>query len=217
MSCAPAQNRTADARSAARESLCAAAALYCDGCSAPVRIRNMSVTGALVEGAALPDVGALVQLVRGGLIVHALVVWVAGGQCGLKFSGGVDVQEWRAGPLNGEQERVDEVVRLVKAGAVPLPVAPLAPAGPAQGGRLRARLGGDLRRARELLDDLGGALASDPGIVERHGPKLQNLDIAMQVIAAVEAGIAEQRDLTTIGVKLLGLRRSAAQALRRGV
>nr|NUR37127.1 hypothetical protein [Sphingomonas sp.] len=177
----------------------------------------MSVTGALVEGAALPDVGALVQLVRGSLIVHALVVWLAGGQCGLKFSGSVDVQEWRAGPVNGEQERVDEVVRLVKAGAVPLPVAPLAPAGPAQVGRLRARLRDDLRRACELLDDLGSALASDPGIVERHGPKLQNLDIAMQVIAAVEAGIAEQGDLTAISVKLLGLRRSAAHALRRRI
>jgi hypothetical protein len=205
----------ADARGAARASLYIAAALYCDGSPSPVKIRNISATGALVEGAVIPSVGALVQLVRGGLIVHGLVAWCVDGRCGLKFSGCVDVQQWRAVPSNSEQQRVDEVVRLVKAGAVPLPVPPLSQLSPEAGNDSGAELSGDLQRASELLDNLGAVLAGDPDIVTRHGAAMQNLDIAMQVIAAVQAIIAGHCDFEIDGAKLQGLRRSADQALQR--
>lgn len=210
------ESPAADARIAPRESLYLAAALYCDGSPVPVKIRNLSTSGALVEGGALPGVGSLVQLIRGSLIVHALIAWSAGSRCGLKFSGGVDVQLWRAAPINSEQQRVDEVVRLVKAGAVPLPVPPL--------GKLdqrnprpepRAQLSGDMRRASDLLDHLGAVLASDPEVVVRYGPDLQNLDIAMQIIAAIETIISDDSDARSDATKLIGLRRSADQALQR--
>ena len=133
------EHHAADARAGARSSLYLGAALYCDGSSTPARIRNMSAEGALVEAAVLPEIGALVQLVRGTLIVHGLVIWCAEGRCGLKFSGAVVVQQWRTAPANAEQHRVDEVVSLVKAGAVPLPVAAHSEprrheGGPAEGG-----------------------------------------------------------------------------------
>lgn len=209
-------SRAADARGASRASLYLAAALYCDGFSSPVKIRNISSTGALIEGLLIPAMGSLVQLVRGDLIVHGLVAWSVEGRCGLKFSGSVDVQRWRAAPSNGEQQRVDEIVRLVKAGAVPLPVPPLSEVGHSDeildpG----LELSGDLRRASGLLDTLGGILASDPDIVTRHGTALQNLDIAMQVIAAVEAIIGGHSDFEIDATKLQGLRRSADQALQR--
>ena len=210
-------NRAADARAAARASLYLAAALYCDGTSSPVKIRNISTTGALLEGATIPAEGSLVQLVRGGLIVHGLVAWASDCRCGLKFSGSVDVQQWRASPSNSEQQRVDEIVRLVKAGAVPLPVPPLSQiAEPAQVRETSADLSADLRRASKLLEVLGGVLASDPELVMQHGTALQNLDIAMQVISAVEAIIAGDSDLEIDATKLPGLRRSADQALQQG-
>jgi hypothetical protein len=170
-----------------------------------------------VEGNVLPDVGALVQLIRGVLIVHALVAWSAEGRCGLKFSGGVDVQQWCSPPVNTEQQRVDEVVRLVKAGVVPLPVPPLAQPGQQTNGEPGPLLSGDLRRAFELLDNFGAALASDPDVVIRHGPAMQNLDIAMQVIAAVENTISGDSHVKHDGAKFAGLRRSADQALRRAL
>jgi hypothetical protein len=210
----PLPSHASDARCASRSSIYLAATLYCDGASTPVKIRNMSATGALVEGLVVPGVGALVQLVRGGLIVHALVAWSAEDRCGLKFSGSVDVRQWRAAPTNGEQARVDEVVRLVKAGAVPLPVPCFAEtyetADPG------AQLSGDLRRVCGLLDKLSEVLASDPQVVTRHGPALQNLDIAIQVIAAVGALLADHKGCDTDGTKLAALRRSADQALLRG-
>ncbi|HJP68489.1 MAG TPA: hypothetical protein VJ846_06270 [Sphingomicrobium sp.] len=210
-------NRAADARGAARASLYLAAALYCDGNSSPVKIRNISTTGALIEGWAIPAAGSLVQLVRGGLIVHGLVAWCTEGRGGLKFSGSVDVQQWRASPSNSEQQRVDEIVRLVKAGAVPLPVPPLSQtAEPQDECETSADLPADLGRASRLLETLGGALASDPDVVTRHGTALQNLDIAMQVIAAVEAILSGDSDLEIDATKLPGLRRSADQALKQG-
>ena len=208
--------RAADARGASRSSLYLAAALYCDGSSCPVKIRNISASGALLEGTSIPSVGSLVQLVRARLIVHALVAWAKDGRCGLKFSGSVDVQEWRASPSNSEQQRVDEIVRLVKAGAVPLPVPPLSEVLEAEDiGDPSGELSADLQRASKLLDTLGGVLASDPDIVTHHGTALQNLDIAMQVIAAVEAILAGRSDLEIDATKLLGLRRSADQALQQ--
>lgn len=211
------ESRAADARTAHRASIYLAAALYCDGSRSPVKIRNISDTGALIEGSLIPSVGSLVQLVRGELIVHALVAWASDGRCGLKFSGCVDAQKWRAVPMNSDQQRVDDIVRLVKAGAVPLPVSQLAqPSEPSCSETDQtAVICGDLNRVVALLANLGEALASDSDIVSRHGSRLQNLDIAMQVIAGVEATIAGNSDPSSDAVKLAGLRRSADQALKQ--
>ncbi|MGN6848026.1 MAG: hypothetical protein ACTHJK_00895 [Sphingomicrobium sp.] len=210
-----AESRVPDTRGASRASLYLAAALYRDGKPSPVKIRNISAIGALVEGSVIPESGALVQLVRGGLIVHGLVAWSSDGRCGLKFSGSIDVQQWRAIPANAEQQRIDEVVRLVKAGAVPLPVSSLGQSRQLELQERDAELSGDLQRALELLDNLGGVLAGDPDVVRRYGHALQNLDVAMQVIAAVQAITADPNNLETDATKLTALRRSADQALRR--
>jgi hypothetical protein len=191
-----------------------AAGLYCDGRSSPVKIRNMSESGALIDSAGAPPVGSLVQLVRGTLIAHGLVAWSSGSRCGMRFSGRVDVAQWRAAPANAEQQRVDDVVRLVKAGAIPLPLPARADAEAsleiADGGE---QLAGDVRRISRLLDGLSEELAGDPLIVERHGPSLQHLDIAAQVLAAIEAILIGERNAGS--TNLQDLRRSADQALIR--
>lgn len=206
--------RAADARGADRASIYLAASLYCDGSPSPVKIRNISATGALLESGVVPSVGALVQLVRGRLIVHGLVIWSAEDRWGLKFSGSVDVQEWRASPSNIEQQRVDEVVRLVRAGAVPFPAPPPAHSrNPDEAADPAAQRSADLRRVSDLLEDLADALAGDAEVVARHGPVLQNLDIAMQVLAAVD-GMSAGRGDPDDCEKMAGLRRSVDQALQ---
>jgi hypothetical protein len=158
----------------------------------------------------------LVQLVRGELIVHGLVAWAAENQFWLKFSGSVDVQQWLATSSNCHQQWVDGVVSLVKAGAVPLPVA--GPGRPDETGTgvTATDLAADLRRASDLINNLGEALASDIDIVMRHGEALQNLDIAKQVIVAVQASLATDTAAAAEAVRLAGLRRSAEQALLKG-
>jgi hypothetical protein len=199
----------ADARSDARSSLYLSAALYCDGRSTPARVRNMSASGALVEAAVLPDVGTLVQLVRGKLIVHGPVVWAQAGRCGIEFAGSVEVDQWRAAPGNSEQQRVDEVVTLVKAGTVPLDrsrgAASLQSAVESAAIPLE-----DLARVSALLDALGTVLARDAIIVANYGPALQNIDISVQLIAALSSAVSHPSEIRT---DLISLRRSADQAL----
>ncbi|HEX9947586.1 MAG TPA: hypothetical protein VGA98_08605, partial [Allosphingosinicella sp.] len=53
-------------RVAPRTNLLLAATAEVGGRSLPVRIRNLSETGALIEGAGLPDAGMSLVLARGG-------------------------------------------------------------------------------------------------------------------------------------------------------
>lgn len=208
------QTRATDSRAAPRTSIYLAAVLYCDGFPLSVRIRNLSETGALLDGAVIPNPGALVQLIRGELIVHGLVAWSSEGRFGLKFSGGIDVKRWQAATSNSEQQRVDEVVRLVKAGAVPLRVGSLSESS-LETAAACPELACDLKRVAQLLDELGEELAGNPDTVERHGLALQSLDISVQLLTAIEALISENPAPADAPVKLEGLRRSADQALRR--
>lgn len=198
-----------DHRDEPRASLYLAASLYSEGQSVPVKIRNLSTMGALIE---LPTAMAgtgVVQLVRGPLIVFAVVIWAEGNRCGLKFSGAIDVQRWRSAPANGEQQRVDDIVQLVKSGAVlPTPT-------PAQIAQTRddRPLSADLKLAAELLAQLGERLAADDDVIASHAAELQNLDIAIQMVGAVEAMLSGQSNLVSDTNKIVSLRRSADQAL----
>lgn len=62
-----------------------AAALESSGASHPVKLRNLSADGALVEGEDLPVEGSQVLFRRQELGVAAKVVWVSGERAGLQF------------------------------------------------------------------------------------------------------------------------------------
>ncbi len=51
----------------------------------PVKIRDLSGEGAMIEGDAMPSEGTDVILQRGPIEVFASVVWSDGRQCGLEF------------------------------------------------------------------------------------------------------------------------------------
>lgn len=208
-------DRSAEARLSQRTNMFLAAVLQGSGFSAPVKVRNMSASGAMAEAAAVPEVGAVVRLVRGSLSVPAAVVWSSDSRCGLRFSSVVSVHDWLATPRNAEQQRVDDVVRLVKAGAVPLApvqrsnleISPSRAAVPAE-------LPDELRRVCALLTRIGENLLDDEAILAKHGSELQNLDICTQTIEAVADLLGGDRH--GAGSRLATLRVSCEQALDRG-
>lgn len=63
-----------------------AANLELSGASLPVKLRNLSADGALVEGDKLPVEGTEVLFRRQELSLSARVVWEKGGRAGLSFS-----------------------------------------------------------------------------------------------------------------------------------
>lgn len=205
-----------ESRHSPRSNMFIAAAIQGGGFSSPVKVRNMSVTGALVEGPTMPRPGEQVRLVRGSLSVCARVAWSAEGRCGLHFSSLVCVRDWLAPPANGAQQRVDEAVGLLKLGALPLPERPTASAN-APAGDLQPLYGEDLRRASRLIELLGDDLAGDEQVVERHSAKLQSLDIVIQTLSAVADALTEASEDREIARRLENLRASCTQALERQV
>lgn len=205
--------RDADARASPRSNFYLAAVLQKAGFSASVKVRNMSATGALIEASAVPEQGADVQLIRGRLAVPATVVWSTEGRCGLRFSSLVCVAEWLAPPGNADQQRVDETVRLLRLGAVPLPQrsAPAAKAHCNAGQSIR--LGEDLQRVSRLIASLGDDLAGDTDVLIRHSDKLQTLDIAIQTISAVADALAASNLDEAALARLETLRSGCAEAL----
>lgn len=202
------QQPTSEARTAPRTNMFIGAVLQGADFSAPVRIRNLSVAGALVEGAALPEVSTLVRLVRGGLAVPAQVVWSDEGRCGLRLLSTVLVSDWLASPAHHEQQRIDGVVHLAKAGATQFPVG-----GPRPDLPRPSQLAHDLRTVGRLVETLSDALADDDELVSRHGRVLQNLDVVVQTISAVADFLSGGPDQSATASRLANVRASYTQAL----
>ena len=80
-----------------RKNLLLSATIEAGHLKAPVRIRNLSETGAMLDGAALPDVGTSFTLRRLEIEIGATVVWASSGRCGVAFDGKVSVEDWVAG------------------------------------------------------------------------------------------------------------------------
>lgn len=211
----PGSGNVAETRAGQRTNLFLSAVLSGPQFSSPVRLRNMSSEGALAEAASVPPVGSEVRLVRGSLAVPATVVWSGQGRCGLHFSSLVSVREWLAPPANQDQQRVDEAVRLLKAGAVPL--APQAAATKGGGGDgLGNGLGSDLTSIARLLELLTEHLAGNEATVLAHAADLPDLDIAVQTLNALADGLAGDRDDPSKQARLASLRASYRRALERG-
>jgi hypothetical protein len=206
-------NSEVEGRAAARVNLFMAATLKISGVETAVKIRDLSAIGAQVESALHPDIGSTMTLVRGRFSVQGSVAWCTERRCGLHFSTRISVADWMANPVNREQGRVDHVVALVKAGAVPL--APRAPVPVRPVAATTERIAEDLRRVSQLLENLGDTLANDPAIVTGHGAQLQNLDIAVQTLVALAEAVRANPPPEAASVARLDeLRASCAQALQ---
>ncbi|NIJ20597.1 hypothetical protein FHS95_002289 [Sphingomonas naasensis] len=180
-----------------RKNLMLAATIESAGSRAPVRIRNLSETGAMLDGAALPGAGAALVLLRADIQVAAKVVWREAGRCGICFDNvAASVDEWvtgkRAATFNGQQgqARVDAIQSAVRSGAM-LPSEPAPGAGGAlRPGELEQRISEEIVYVQRLIDALGEELVEDPVMLQRHSRVLQNLDRASQVLAHLGSVLA---------------------------
>lgn len=160
-----------DGRRHPRSHLFVAAALYTDRGSAPVRIRNMSQYGALIEAPAVPEPGTAVVLKRGSLEVAGEIAWKAGQKAGIALATSVNVADWMSRKAGAHQERVDEIVSNLKSGKPSDPVADVA-------GKSSDALA-ELEALRADLARLAAGLAADAILVATH-PEIQMVDIALQ-------------------------------------
>lgn len=167
----------------------------------------------MIELPVMPSAGTTVELMRGALVAKGSVVWSSTSRCGMRFSSEVSVDEWLAAPTKVQQRRVDEIVALVKAGGadlVPIDGGPTEP-------RTKDQLVDDLGVIVRLMQDLEDDLAASDETLERHGTKLQHLDIAMQMLRAVASELTPNGSKEPFATaRLEDLRVACAQALGTG-
>lgn len=215
----------AEDRASPRTNLLLAANAEVGGRTLPVRIRNLSETGAMVEGAGLPDAGMKLVLARGDLHVSAVVAWAAGGRRGVKFDGPTPVEEWTGGakprPLDctglRDQRRVDALQAEARGEAASgQALRAAAPAEPSVvSPDLDARLAHEIGYVQRLLENLGDELIKDLFLVQRHGQSLQSLDLVSQILGHV-AAILQAEDKAAV-IDQIGMEDLKARLKRRSI
>ena len=198
----------ANARSQLRSSLFLAAMLRSGTEISPVRVRNMSVNGAMIEAPAAPPTGTTVDLLRGPLAARGTVVWSSDSGFGVRFSSLVTVKDWLAAPpTRAQQQQVDDLVALVKAGGADL----LRDNDDAVEHRSNELLADDLSSVVRLLQVLEEDLSHSPETLGRHATALQNLDMAMQIVRAVAGRLTSDTGVERSRTAKLGHRRTACK------
>ena len=74
-----------DCRRSPRFSVLLVATLVTTWCERIVKLRNISATGAMIEGDRIPPTGTDILLRRGSLELFATIVWTRDKQAGLEF------------------------------------------------------------------------------------------------------------------------------------
>ncbi len=187
---------------APRKNLFLSASIASGALSTPVRIRNLSETGAMIEAPALPDVGEPLRLTRLEIEIGGTVIWRTGNRCGLQFEGRIAIDDWVAGkhsngPPQSGQARVDAIQRMLRAGQIVEDDAP-APARAADRAVVDMRIAEEIGYVERLLDMVGDALASDPILLQRHTTTLQNFDAACQILHHLRSILAADDRMAAI-------------------
>lgn len=103
-----------DHRSQNRSNVFLSASLLVGAASVPVRVRNMSQRGALLDGSSLPSAGTKVRLARGELSAGGNIAWQRDGQAGIRFVGEIDISSWVKKVGHTGQQRVDNAIAALR-------------------------------------------------------------------------------------------------------
>jgi hypothetical protein len=110
----PVASGAVDPRLEVRSNVFLTATLVTDQAPKSVRLRNISRRGALIDGIGIPGPGTSVALLRGSLRVSGKIAWQQQEVCGLRFENEVVVEDWVRRVEHRGQDRVDEIVSLIR-------------------------------------------------------------------------------------------------------
>lgn len=198
---------------APRKNLLLTATIRSGGVSAPVRIRNLSVKGAMVDAKALPEPGATVVLQRLEIEMRGVVVWRTEGRCGIHFEGAASVDEWVAGRrapaaiFGLGQSRVDQIQAAIRSGRDIADEETAVADSPELITDVEARVAEELDHVQRMLDGVAGDLIDDAALVQRHSEALQRFDNACQILNQLSSILkATDRPAAIAAVNLEALR-----------
>lgn len=164
-----------DGRVDPRTNLFVVGTIYTQNGSAPVKIRNLSASGALVEGGVIPGPATKMRLSRGSLTIVGKVVWRNDTRAGLKFDSRVSVADWLPSAQSvGSQQQIDSIVEQIRAAPKETVFLP-----DPEPGEVTQN---ELINVKRLIEALAEDLADDSDVIIRHASKLQALDRAAQLL-----------------------------------
>lgn len=204
----PVSHGEKETRSRPRTRLCLSATIRFGALSAAIRLRDLSTTGARIEGNSLPSVGTSALITRGTLNASGTIVWRDRKGCGVRFENPLSLEEWMPTAAWRDQLAVDVMVEQAQSGrADDLPEAQArSPHSLVEA--LPRRLAEELAYVSRLLESLGDDLCGEPLVVMRHSEKLQNLDIAAQILGHVGALlVADQPEQAVTAIGMTSLRK----------
>lgn len=179
-----------EARKAERKNIFLSALIEGPSGSGPVRVRNLSRRGAMLDGTLVPKVGEAVTLMRGRLRTCARVAWQSNGKFGLAFAREVNVEEWLAPTENANQSAVDEVVHSFRMGTLQ------GPSDDSHHSRIPATLAVATVTLTEVLRNVGDRFSSSPALLSGFPAELQAFDLAVQLLENLSA-VASGPDIDT--------------------
>jgi hypothetical protein len=172
-------------RAEERSNMFVMATFYCERGSFPVRVRNMSRGGALIESAAIPLEESRVRLSRGSFSVRGQIIWRDDKRAGVRFDADVEVGDWLPGVNRpSHQQRIDQIVEECR----DHPVAGAEPAASSSFGQATAI--GQLLDLRDMINGIAELLAGDTQIAIAHATALQKLDIAAHSLDTLASALA---------------------------
>lgn len=177
-----------DGRELQRANLLLAATLVAAGRQSAVRIRDLSESGARIEGANLPAPGNPAIIERGPLKASGIVRWRTAGRAGLQFDQPIDVASWSpsaAQSIRGQAD-VDKSIVIARAGLALIDDDMAA--GSAE--FLGSRIAEELCCVARTLDHAGETMARDPAMLARHAGLLQEFDLAAKLLVELAALVA---------------------------
>ena len=181
-----AESATPEDRRDERTHLFVIGTLYFGRASAPVRVRNLSAAGALIEGTSLPLAGTEIILRRGDLKASGIAVWVASGRAGLCFKSPVAVSSWLPTKEPSRQRHADRFVFGLKHAGLAAGIAGVLPVEEAK--LCMPAVVPELESLQVELGHLADSLAKDVILVATH-PEVQFLDEAVQRIGKIVQAI----------------------------
>lgn len=206
---------------ATRKNLFLSAQIEAGALKAPVRIRNLSESGAMIEGAALPNPGTQLTLHRLEMEIGALVVWQTAGRCGVQFDGKISIDDWVAGvrkpasQLERGQARVDAIQAAIRSGGSLPPETNSDHPASVRAAELDRRIADELAYVKRVLDGIGDELTDDPIMLQRHANTLQSFDLACQIIDHLSIIIGAEDRAAAVGT--VSLQELRNRLLRKAV
>ena len=154
--------------------------------TAAATIRNLSISGAMVEVSAQFSPGEEILLRHGSLHVEGVVAWCFEGRAGISFRENIVVQRWAARqPGEGGQTQVDRVVAAAKTSAGTVEPTAKQRKNNVEGDVLDSRLAEEILLVARIIEQFGEGIAGEPLIIARHSHALQQLDIAVQTLGHI--------------------------------